>query len=306
MPSMDVVFTQILVIMLYAAIGLAAGKIGLISAEQRKYLTKLCTSLILPFTILSGSSQSISLQEMATLGAMCLLVLCLFLLTTVISLFIQSRRKTPQPLKVTTASLLTYPNCTFLGLPLCRALFGDIALLYNAVALVAFNVLFFTWQFTMFTGKRFSFRNLLTAPTVSTFALIVMLLFRLHFPEPVQTVVTSVGAMITPLSLIIIGVMMSENRITAILKEKRAYLITLLRNLLIPLAVMLILHFVPIDAEGKLCLLVYLACPCATLTTIYAIQNDVAPEFAARSVLMSTLFFAASLPLMIFLGTRLL
>ena len=110
--------------------------------------------------------------------------------------------------------------------------------------------------------------------------------------------------MITPLSLIIIGVMMSENSLLSMLKEKRAYGVTLLRNLIIPAIALFMLMPLPADGMGKLCMLVFLSCPCATLSTIYAIQNDMEPELAARSVLLSTLFFAASLPLVIFVGQK--
>lgn len=305
MPSMEIVFTQILVILLYVLIGYAAGKLGVINPDQRKYLTRICTDLILPFTILSASSQTVSGSEMGSLLLMCALITVMFAATTALSLWVQSLRKTPRPMKVTTASLLTYPNLTFLGLPLCRALFGDMAILYNAVGLIAFNALFFTWQISMFTGERFRVKNLLTPPTVTTAVLMVMLALGWHLPAPVQTVASSTGAMITPLTLIIIGVMMSENRLNAILREKRAYLVTLLRNLVIPLLCMLALKLVPLAAADRLCLLVYLACPCATLTSIYAIQDNMEPEFAARSVLMSTLFFAGTLPLMILAGSAL-
>lgn len=302
MPSMDVVFTQILVILLYILIGYAAGKLRLIDADQRKYLTTICTNLILPFTILSASNQSIGLGQMAELGLSLALMLGLFIATTAIAMGLQ--RRAPTPTRVTIASLVTYPNCTFLGLPLCRALFGDIAILYNAVAMVAFNLLFFTWQSSAFTGKGFLPKNLATPGTIATALLLLMLLAGVQFPAPVQTVVSSTGSMITPLSLIIIGVMMSENRLAAVLKERRAYVVTLVRNLAIPLIALLILMLLPGDGPAKLCQLVYLACPCATLTSIYAIQNDMEPELAARSVLLSTLCFALTLPLIISLGMR--
>ena len=306
MPSMDIVFTQILVILLYVAVGFAAGKFGLISAEQRKSLSRLCSDLILPFTVLSAASQSVGRREIASLGLLVLLILLTFVLTTAAALGVQRLGKTPYSVKVTTASLLTYPNCTFLGLPLCRALFGEMAILYNAVFLLAFNILFFTWQYTMFTRKKFEIRSLITPPTVSTLLLVFMLALGLHFPAPAETVIANTGAMISPLSLIIVGVMMSENKLTSILKERRAYLITLIRNLLIPFAFMLILRLLPLESASRLCLLVYLACPCATLTTIYAIQCDCEPELAAHSVLMSTMFFAATLPLIVYTGTRVL
>ena len=306
MPSMDIVFAQILVILLYVAIGYIAGKSGLIKPEQRKYLTRICTDLILPFTIISASSLTVSRQDLLYLAMITGLVMLLFILTSAAALGIQTLRHTPRPLKIATASLVTYPNCTFLGLPLCRALFGEIAVLYNAVAVVAFNVLFFSWTASAFTGKKFRFRNLVTPPTIATALVVPMLALGWHLPSPVQTVASNTGAMITPLSLFIIGAMMSEHKLTAILRERRAYMVTLVRNLMIPLIVMLPLRLLDIEPASRVCLLVYMACPCGALSSIYAIQNNMEPEFASRSVLMSTLFFAGTLPVIIFLGTRVL
>ena len=306
MPSMEIVFIQILVILLYVLIGFVGGKAGMINPEQRRYLARLCSDLILPFTIISASSQTVSSQELTGLALLTGLVLIVFIGTTAGAMGIQRLRGVARPMSVTTASLMTYPNCTFLGLPLCRALFGERAVLYNAVCLVAFNVLFFTWQASAFTGKRFQIRSLLTAPTAATALLVVMLAMGWHLPDPVQTVASSTGAMITPLSLIIIGVMMSEHELKTVLREKRGYLVTLVRNLLIPLAVMIPLKALNMDPESRVCMLVYMACPCATLTSIYAIQNDMEPEFAARSVLMSTVLFAGTLPLILWLGIRVL
>ena len=302
MPSMDIVLTQILVILLYVALGFAAGKSGLVSPDQRKYLTRVCTSLVLPCTILGASSQTVSGGELAGMGLSTGVILLLFAATAFLSTRVQTLRHVPEAARVTTTSLLTYPNCTFLGLPLCRALFGESAVLYNVMYMLAFNIMFFTWQITAFTGKKFNLRNLVTLPTAATLLLVVMLALGWHLPDPVQTVVSNTGAMITPLSLIIIGVMMSENRLAVILKERRAYLVTLFRNLVIPLIAMLPIRLLSPDPASRLCLLVYMACPCATLTSIYAIQTGKEPEYAARSTLMSTLFFALTLPAMIWIG----
>ena len=306
MLSMDIFFTQILIILLYVLVGFAAGKAGLIDPGQRKYLTRICTDLVIPFTILSASSQAVTGKDMADMAMAAAMMFALFTLATFFSLRVQTARNTPTPVKVTTTALVTYPNCTFLGLPLARALFGDVAILYNAACVIAFNVLYFTCQSSLFTGERFRFRNLVKPSTVSTAVLIAMLALGLRFPDPVQTVVNNIGAMITPLSLIIIGVMTSENSIATVLKERRAYWITLLRNLAAPLVTMLVLRLMPFEPSVRLCFLVFMACPCAALTSIYAIQNDMEPELAAHSVLMSTLFFAVTLPAILFLGTRVL
>lgn len=300
--SMTLVLQQILVIFCYVAVGMGAGKLGLINPAQRKFLTKLCSSLILPFTILSASSMEVGAEGFRSLGIALGVIFLMIGGAMVGSLLACRVFHTEDKLRAAMTSLISFPNATFLGLPLCQALFGQIAVLYNCAVVIAFNVLFFLVQMPLFTGEKMSLKAMLTVPTISTFALLSMLLLGIHWPASVQTAVSGIGGMITPLSLIIIGVMLSENDLLAIFREKAVYLVMLLRNFLIPAVAMLVLMCVPMDVQSKLCVLVYLACPCATLTTIYSIQTDTHPELCARAVLFSTVCFAVSLPIVIAAG----
>ena len=300
--SMTLVLQQILVIFCYVSVGLGAGKLGIIDPEQRKYLTKLCSGLILPFTILSAASMEVGAEGFRSLGVALIVMFLMMGGTMAGSLLVLRAVHAEDKFRAAISSLVSFPNGTFLGLPLCRALFGEIAVLYNCAAMIAFNVLFFTVQLPLFTGGKINLKAIFTAPAIATFGLLAMLALGLHWPAPVQTAVSSIGSMITPLSLIIVGVMLSENDLLAIFREKTVYLVMALRNFLIPAIAMLVLAAMPMGAEDKLCVLVYLSCPCATLTTIYSIQTDTHPELCARSVLFSTISFAISLPVVIAAG----
>ena len=300
--SMTLVLQQILVIFCYVSVGLGAGKLGIIDPEQRKYLTKLCSGLILPFTILSAASMEVGAEGFRSLGVALIVMFLIMGGTMAGSLLVLRAVHAEDKFRAAISSLVSFPNGTFLGLPLCRALFGEIAVLYNCAAMIAFNVLFFTVQLPLFTGGKINLKAIFTAPAIATFGLLAMLALGLHWPAPVQTAVSSIGSMITPLSLIIVGVMLSENDLLAIFREKTVYLVMALRNFLIPAIAMLVLAAMPMGAEDKLCVLVYLSCPCATLTTIYSIQTDTHPGLCARSVLFSTISFAISLPVVIAAG----
>lgn len=302
MISMNLVFEQILIIFGYVAVGLGAGKLGLINPEQRKYLTRLCSDLMLPFTILSAASMEVGGDEFRSLAVALVVMFAVIGGTMALSLTACRGLRAERKLSVALTSLIAFPNLTFLGLPLCMALFGELAVLYNSAALIAFNVVFFVAQAPLFTGEKMSPRAVLTVPTIATFGLLGMLILDLHWPAPVQTVMTNVGSMVTPMSLIIIGVMLSESDFLSIFREKTVYLVVILRNFLIPIISLLILRFIPLDTPVRLCVLVYLSCPCATMTSIYAIQTDTRPELCARSVLLSTVAFAASLPFVIAAG----
>lgn len=66
--SMTQVLEQILIIFCYVIVGFVSGKIGIINSEERMFLSKLCSSMILPFTILSAASMSVGSGEFLNLG----------------------------------------------------------------------------------------------------------------------------------------------------------------------------------------------------------------------------------------------
>ena len=129
--SMQLVLQQILVIFCYVAVGVGAGKLGIIDPEQRKYLTKLCSGLILPFTILSAASMEVGAEGFRSLGVALIVMFLIMGGTMAGSLLVLRAVHAEDKFRAAISSLVSFPNGTFLGLPLCRALFGEIAVLYN-------------------------------------------------------------------------------------------------------------------------------------------------------------------------------
>ena len=174
--------------------------------------------------------------------------------------------------------------------------------LYGAAGIIAFNLLFFTLQISLFTRKKFHPKIFLTPLNISTLALIFMLIFHVHFPRPLQTVCSNIGGITTPMALIIVGVMLADGNLFQIVTEKRAYVISLIRNLICPLIMLVVMALLPLDPNLRMAVLIYVACPVANLTSVYAIQHDMEPALCARATLLSTILFAATIPFIIWLG----
>lgn len=300
--SMQIVFEQILVIFGYVIVGYVAGKKNLITKEQQRYLSKLVSSLILPFTVLSASSMEASGQDIVNVAiAVALLFFCMALTSAGCMLYAKIKH-VPEKKRAAYTGLCTYPNCTFIGMPLCIALMGEWGTLYGAAGIIAFNLLFFTLQISLFTRKKFHPKIFLTPLNISTFVLILMLIFHVHFPRPLQTVCSNIGGITTPLALIIVGVMLADGNLLQIVTEKRAYVISLIRNLICPLIMLAVMALLPLDSNLRMAVLIYVACPVANLTSVYAIQHDMEPALCARATLLSTILFAATIPFIIWLG----
>ena len=78
---------------------------------------------------------------------------------------------------------------------------GEWGTLYGAAGIIAFNLLFFTLQISLFTRKKFHPKIFLTPLNISTLALIFMLIFHVHFPRPLQTVCSNIGGITTKFDL---------------------------------------------------------------------------------------------------------
>ena len=140
--SMEIVFEQILIIFGYVAVGYAAGKRKLINKEQQRYLSRLISSLILPFTVLSASSMEASGRDLINVAEAAVLLFSCMALTSAGCLLYAKIKKLPEEKRAAYTGLCTYPNCAFIGMPLCIALMGEWGTLYGAAGIISFNLLF--------------------------------------------------------------------------------------------------------------------------------------------------------------------
>ena len=131
--SMQIVFEQILIIFGYVIVGYVAGKKNLITKEQQRYLSKLVSSLILPFTVLSASSMEASGQDIVNVAIAVALLFSCMALTSAGCMLYAKIKQVPEKKRAAYTGLCTYPNCTFIGMPLCIALMGDWGTLYGCL-----------------------------------------------------------------------------------------------------------------------------------------------------------------------------
>lgn len=297
--SIIIAIQQVGIIFGYMLVGFIAGKLQIIRPQERLFLSKLITSITLPFTIIAATNVTMKRAVLVNLGLLTGTLFLTYVAVTGVCLVTLKMKGVSQKKQAAYTSLCVYPNSAFIGMPLCTALMGDIGTIYAAGAIAAFNVIFFTLQESLFSGKKFQLKNFVTPVNITTVLMIVMLIFGIHLPAPVQTVCSNIGGMTTPLALIIIGVMISESRLAEIIMEKRAYVLSLIRNIVVPLALLAVLKVLPLEYDVKLATLIFVACPVANLTAVYAMRFDTEAELCARTTLLSTLMFALTLPVIL-------
>lgn len=116
-------------------------------------------------------------------------------------------------------------NTIFIGLPLNLALFGEASMPYFLIYYVLNTVS--TWAIGVFfitnddptkdkSTAKFNWRKLLPAPLVGFLVALVFLLLAIPVPNWVNSTLTMVGGIVTPMSLIYIGIVLADAGLASI------------------------------------------------------------------------------------------
>lgn len=202
-------------------------------------------------------------------------------------------------------------NTIFIGLPLNIALFGNESLPYFLVYYITNTVS--TWAFGVmliendnpekkYKKRGFNWKKLLPAPLLGFLIALVFLIFKIPIPEFIHSALTYIGNIVTPLSLIYIGIVLSNAGLKSIHFDKDIVFALLGRFVLSPL-VMMVLIILGTKIFGTLPVLesktfiVQASAPALAVLPILVNESNGDVEYATNIVMTSTVLFAIVVPI---------
>ena len=194
-----------------------------------------------------------------------------------------------------------FSNAAYMGFPLIQALFGAEGLLYASAYVTVFNILLWTVGYAMVSGKVRPgevLHSILTTPVLWSVLLgLTLYLFRVNVPELIRQPLQLVGNMNTPLSMIITGMLIAGSKPEKLLGNREIYRIILIHMLFIPLVSFLLFRLLSVQGMVAEVVLLLEACPCAAITSVFAVQFGYDEDLAAGSVVITTFISIVVLPL---------
>jgi predicted permease len=217
-----------------------------IKAEHSGVLSKLLMNIGVPFMVLGGTMQ---IELNATTVKMVLLIVGLtiafllgsFFLTVPITRGVETKQRNMM------RYCAMFPNNGFLGIPLAQAVFGigSMAFVTVVVANVITNIALFTLAVYLISGDKstISFKKALVNPVLIAFLLgIVFNLLDVGALVPeVVTYSTHFSGIVTPISMIILGMKMGEVKILSLFTKGKMYYVALWKLVLFPVLICAIL-----------------------------------------------------------------
>lgn len=298
-----ILINKIISLALIMAMGWLVVKCRVMRSEDSKAISKMSLYLVMPCVILS--SFQVEYTDEVRNGL--LLALLASVVIHVFLLVLSGVLKRTLKLDPVERMSVIYSNAGNLVIPLVSAMLGKEWVIYTSAFSTVQRILLWSHGKAVICGEKdFSIRKiLLNLNMIAIFAGAVLFLTGIRFPALILDTLDTVGSMIGPLAMLVVGMLIADLDLRKLFVYKRVWLVALLRLIVVPLIVIPFLKFSGIAgfaADGEMVLLVTLLAvttPAATTLTQFAQVYDRDAQYACAINVLTTLLCIVTIPVMV-------
>lgn len=297
-----ILLRQILVIALMILFGFAAGKTKVLTLENSASISKLVLYVISPCMIIS-SLQLDYTKERALGFALAVAAALVYHFVMIVG---TGWLAPVLKLKTVESASIIYSNAGNLLIPIVGYVLGNEYVFYCCAFTVIQTPLFWTHLLGMMSGqKKMDLRKILLNPNIIAVAVGMILFFtRIQLPDIPMSALSRTGESIGPLSMIVIGIMISDADLKAIFSKKQIWLVSLIRLILTPMLAAVVLGLlvgpvIPVSMTSVL-FVFFLATAAPSASTVSQLANvGHKDEILAGSInIMTVVLCIITMPLM--------
>lgn len=290
------------VLFIYILIGYGAARREAVDDEFGRKLSWVVLNVANPALVVSavvnGDGSIQGRDFLMTAGLAAAILGCIILIARILPILFRVEKGRRRAYML----LFSFNNVAYMGFPLIAAAYGQEALLYGAVFNMLFNVFAYTYGIEVICGegeKKARWKQVLNIGVVSCILAIAIYITRLPFPSFLKTVVSGLGGLTSPLSMMVIGISLAKIPFGHLFTDAKLLSGCAVKLVLVPIIAMAFITRA-IDNE-MLCgvCMVMLATPAASMTAMLAGQygSEEDAELVAKGVALTTILSVATIPL---------
>ncbi|MDD4369225.1 MAG: AEC family transporter [Oscillospiraceae bacterium] len=284
---------QLIIMVLLMAVGYGAARLKILDQTAQLRLSDIILKIALPASILAAGNMERQPQHLQMFLQIILIALVYFTvvfpLTWWLGALLHRRQKGGQLLF---AFCVTFANVAFMGFPVVRSVEGDDAIFFASLFMMVFNLAIFIMSpLFMSQGERIQPRTILLQPGIISIAgMLLIFLFQIKLPAPLQSSLSILGDLCTPLSMLVVGAQLSQAPLHLMFTRPRLYLISAVRLLGVPILMIFLLRLLPVSPYIARIAVLINAMPIASLVAILMERYTGSSEESSLAVAQSMLF----------------
>lgn len=302
--DLSAIYNQIAILFLLIIVGYLLGKLKKINEEMIRSLTSFILNIALPAMIVAGMIIPRTSAKLKESMLVLIIAFSTYAGSFIIAKIVTSVIKPPKTHKGIFEFSLMFSNVGFMGFPVIATIFGEEAIFYAVIYNVAFVALVYTLGISLVNTSEVKYEtNVKTIFNTGVIASIIgFVIFALAIPVPqiIKGVVSLIGNTTTPISMVVIGAMLSTLPVSQMFNNWRIYIIAIIRVFVLPLIVFAVFRYIlPIDNDIIIGVSVIIAgMPVAANAALVVQEYGSEPEVASQCIFISTLISVVSIPLL--------
>ncbi|KRK97296.1 AEC family transporter [Companilactobacillus futsaii] len=300
-------------IVLVIALGYWLRGSGRLGDEFKGNISFIIMKIALPASIFVSVLKYLNRDKLASLSGGLVFTFASFTIGYIVAWILTKVFRIRKGRRGTFINMFVNANTIFIGLPLNMALFGDKSLPYFLIYYVMNTIS--TWAVGIFfissddpnvekgEKKDFNWKKLLPAPLVGFLVSLVFLLLAIPVPEWINKTLDMVGGIVTPMSLIYIGIILADAGLKSI-KFDRDTILALVGRFIVAPAIMIGIILVGGSMIGSMpqlessSFIIQSAAPGLAVLPILVDQSHGDVDYATNLVTTSTVLFVIVVPIL--------
>lgn len=286
---MYIVMQQVLLLILFAALGYILCKTGKVNSAHTKLLSALHVYVFLPCTVVNTYSNNFTVAYIREKYPLLLSSFVIMVVVIVGGSRIAKLLVKEKYLRDVYSYSLAVSNYGGFGYPLVSGLFDGLMLQNAMIFALPISMYTSTLGYAMLTKTKLSLKKLFNPVIVASVVGAILGLAGIKLPYVLDSLVTKSAACMAPIGMLLVGMVVSEFDFLSLLKGKTNYIVAALRLLVIPCAIAGSLKLLGLDDVVIPALMMH-AMPCGMNTVIFPrlVEEDCRPG-AALTVITSLL-----------------
>ncbi|HHW01178.1 MAG TPA: AEC family transporter [Clostridiaceae bacterium] len=292
--SVSVVLESIITLFIMILVGIYARRRNIITEDMNKGLINILIQIALPFMILSSFlhtyddtvKENIVKTIYYSLGAYVIMAGVSYLLLW--------------PVKNDKKTILhfanVFVNTGYVGFPILNSMYGPEGVVYGSIFNMLFVLFLWTYGIILFKGRltvgelRTELRKVLLNPSIHAVCVGLLVMFLdVKLPGAITSASRGMGNLTGPLSMIIIGCILSRVNIKMYLRDWTVYYGVIVKLIIIPMIIYLAASLTETSSIAINSVIVMTSLPASAMTSIFADTFDKEKEYAAFYVSITTM-----------------
>lgn len=301
--------SSVSVIFLLTATGYLMGKKGWMDKKAKAFISSFLMTILVPANCINALISNLTRDTLSDYGIYLLIALIGMALSNGLCLLLCRLFRVPKTKTGLFIFMGANSNAVFIGLAICRELFGDgcapfVMVFYalNSLSLWLIGVMAVRRSFGSeheSLGKTL-LKVLVSPAMLGLLTGLALILLNVRLPGFASSYIRHLSALVSPLAMIMTGFIIYELGLKSLVMDKTTALLMIMRFVLAPAVFILIFKLLGMDGIGPQTTIVVAAMPAPTMAVVLGSQygGEEGERFASQGVAWTTLATFVVTPLL--------